>query len=189
MSWLFRRGIFKPLLAWIVILAAVGALAAVGFIYSGLFNVAATVEDSALLKWVLVGTREASIQSRAKAIQAPSPGGAEQLDNGFRLFREECAMCHTPPGGIETMMATGLNPEAPPLAELVEDMTDAELFWVTKNGIRFTGMPAWGPSHSDQDSWDVVAFMRASVDMPAEEYAAMDKRIPPGPPMHGHPGN
>lgn len=181
MSWLFQRGILKPLLAWIVILAVVGALAAVGFIYSGLFNVAATVEDSAPLEWVLVTTREASIQRRAQAIQAPPSAGAERLENGFRFFRQECAMCHTPPGREPRMMAKGLNPQAPPLAELVENMTDAELYWVTKNGIRFTGMPAWVSSHDDQYLWDVVAFMRTS-NMRAEEYDALDRRIPPEPP-------
>jgi hypothetical protein len=89
-------------------------------------------------------------------------------------------MCHTPPGREPTIMSMGLNPEAPDLADLVEDMTDAELFWVTKNGIRFTGMPAWASSpYGDQDIWDLVAFMRASVDMQAADYDAMDRRLPP----------
>ena len=86
-------------------------------------------------------------------------------------------MCHTPPGAEPTMMSEGLNPSAPPLAGLVSDMSDAELFWVTKNGIRFTGMPAWTASHDDQDIWNVVAFMRASATMEASEYEAFDQRL------------
>ncbi len=184
MTTLFRADLVKPLLAWLVILAVLVVLAGLAVLYSGIFNVAATVADSAPLRWVLVTAREASIQLHARDIEAPAaPSGAEQLDNGFRFFREECAMCHTPPGQEPTMMSKGLNPEAPDLAELVEDMTDAELFWVTKNGIRFTGMPAWASSHDDQDLWDVVAFMRASVDMEAEDYYAMDRSIPLGIPM------
>jgi len=164
---------------WTVVASAVlGVLIAAGVIYSGIFNVAATVEDAPPLRWLLVTTREASVQRRARDIQAPAPGGAERVENGFRIFREVCAMCHTPPGRPATAMTKGLNPEAPALAELVEDMTDAELFWVTKNGIRFTGMPAWGSSHNDQEIWDVVAFMRTSPDMKAADYDALDRRVP-----------
>lgn len=171
----------KLIVSTLAVAAVVGVLAALAVIYSGAFNVAATVVDSAPLNWLLVTTREASIKRRAKDILAPAPGGPEQLENGFRVFRQECAMCHTPPGQSVTSMAEGLNPQAPALNELVEDMTDAELFWATKNGIRFTGMPAWASSHDDQQIWDAVAFMRTSPDMSAAEYEALDRRVTPGP--------
>lgn len=170
----------KTVLATIGIGVVLAVLAALGVIYSGVFNVAATVEDAPPLRWALVTTREASIKRHARDIQAPAPGGTEQVENGFRVFREECAMCHTPPGRSPTMMAEGLNPQAPPLAELV-DMNDAELFWVTKNGIRFTGMPAWRPSRTDREIWDVVAFMRTSPNMKAADYDALERRVATGP--------
>jgi len=172
----------KTVLATVGIGIVLGVLVASAVIYSGLFNVAATVEDAPPLRWVLVATREASIRRHARDIQAPPPGMAGQVENGFRVFREACAMGHTPPGRPATPMTQGLNPEAPALAELVEDMSDAELFWATKNGIRFTGMPAWGSSHNDQEIWDLVAFMRTSLDMKAADYAALDRRVPSGPP-------
>ena len=178
MTSMFRLEIVKPLVAWLAILAVLGVLAALAFIYSGIFNVAATVVDAAPLRWVLVTTREASIQLHARDIEAPPLGEPQQVESGFRFFRLECAMCHTPPGREQTAMSKGLNPEAPALAELVEDMTDPELFWATRNGIRFTGMPAWISSYSDQDIWDVVAFMRAAVEMPAADYDALDQRLP-----------
>ncbi|MBI3674545.1 MAG: cytochrome c, partial [Rhizobiales bacterium] len=173
------KSIISALAIYTVAALVVGGLAGLAVMYSGIFNVAATVEDAAPLKWVLVTTREAAIQSRAKAIQVPELGGTTQVENGFRFFRQECAMCHTPPGQVGTMMSKGLNPAPPPLAGLVEDMTDAELFWVTENGIRFTGMPAWYPTHVDRDLWDVVAFMRAATAMKAADYEALDRRILP----------
>jgi mono/diheme cytochrome c family protein len=179
---LFRAELVRPLLGWLVILAVLGALTALAVIYSGIFNVAATVTDAPALRWLLITTREASIKRHARDIQAPALGGAEQVENGFRIFREACSMCHTPPGRAVTMMSKGLNPAAPPLAALVEDMTDVELFWVTKNGIRFTGMPAWAPSYTDQEIWDVVAFMRTSPNMKAADYDALDRRVSPAPP-------
>lgn len=178
MNSLLRANIVKPLLAWLGILLVLGALSALAVIYSGTFNVAATVEDAPALRWVLITTREASIKRHARDIRIPPLGGTEQVENGFRIFRRACVMCHAPPGRMATPMARGLNPAAPALAELVEDMTDAELFWVTKNGIRFTGMPAWEPSYNDQEIWDVVAFMRTSPDMKAADYDALERRLP-----------
>jgi mono/diheme cytochrome c family protein len=167
----------KTVLATLGISVLLGVIAGLGVMYSGVFNVAATVEDAAPLQWVLITTREASIRRHARDIQAPSR--PQQIENGFRFFRQQCVMCHTPPGGSVTMMSEGFNPKAPALAGLVEDMTDAQLFWVTKNGIRFTGMPAWGSSHNDSDIWDVVAFMRTTPNMKAADYDALDSRIPP----------
>jgi mono/diheme cytochrome c family protein len=181
----------KTILATLGISALVGVLAALAFIYSGIFNVAATVEDAPLLRWVFITTREASIKRHARDIRAPAPSGPEQMESGFRLYRQECAMCHTPPGRQARMMAKGLNPQAPELADLI-DMTDAEVFWVIKNGIRFTGMPAWVTSENGQKIWDVVAFLRMSSKMEAADYDALDRRVPPRQPMNeqgSDPGN
>jgi mono/diheme cytochrome c family protein len=178
-------GEWRPIIAALVIYTVVGfvlgVFAAFLVIYSGTFNVAATVKDSAPLRWVLITAREASVRRHARTVELPQLGGRQQVENGFRFFRDQCAMCHTPPGGQPTMMSEGLNPQAPPLAELVSDMNDAELFWVTKNGIRFTGMPAWTLSHKDQDIWSVVAFMRGASTMQAADYKVLDQRLS-GPP-------
>lgn len=71
------------------------------------------------------------------------PADAAHLANGFKIYREDCVMCHAPAARQPTPMALGFNPQAPSFEE--NDMTVAQLFWVAKDGIRFTGMPAWGP--------------------------------------------
>lgn len=169
----------KTILATLGISALLGVLAALAVIYSGIFNVAATVEDAPPLRWLLFTTREASIKRHARDIQAPAPGGAEQVERGFRLYREMCVMCHTPVGRTPTPMAIGLNPQAPSFAE--NDMSAAELFWATKHGIRFTGMSAWGPSRSDQELWDMIAFIQVLPKMSAADYDVLDRRVPSGP--------
>lgn len=77
-------------------------------------------------------------------------------------FESESAMCHTPAGRTPTAMAAGFNPQAPAFGEDADDMGEAELFWVTRNGIRFTGMPAWNQALNDQQIWDVVRSRRRS---------------------------
>ena len=169
----------KAILATLGISVLLVVLAALAVIYSGVFNVAATVSDAAPLRWVFVTTREASIKRHARDIQVPALGGAQQVENGFRIYREMCVMCHTPVGRTPTPMAIGLNPQAPSFEE--NDMTAAELFWATKNGIRFTGMSAWGPARSEQELWDVVAFLMTLPKMSAADYDALDRRVAPGP--------
>jgi len=181
-----RRNALKTILWTIGASALLGVIVALAVIYSGTFNVAATVTDASPLRWVFVTTREASIKRHARDIQAPALGGARQLESGFRIYREMCVMCHTPVGQTPTPMAIGLNPQAPTFEE--NDMTAAELFWATKHGIRFTGMSAWGPSRSDQELWDVIAFVMALPKMSAADYDALDRRVPPGPvPAKGQP--
>ncbi|MFH1820105.1 c-type cytochrome [Thiobacillus sp.] len=172
----------KTVLATLGVGALLAALAAFAVIYSGVFNVAATVEDAPPLRSVLVATREASIWRHARDIQTPPLGGAGQMERGFRIYREWCVMCHAPPGRPVPPMAKGLNPEAPAMVEEVEEMSPAELFWVTRNGIRFTGMPAWEASLSDTQIWDVVAFMRTLPRMTPADYDALERRFPPAPP-------
>lgn len=165
-------------------LVIIGALVVAGvvggliFMYSGVFNVAATVVDSSLLNWALVTVREASIGLHAREVPAPETGMVTDRDAGFALYRESCVMCHTPIGRTPRPMAVGFNPQAPGFGADADDMGDTELFWVTKNGIRFTGMPAWGPSLTDKEIWDITAFVMTMPEMTAAEYDAIDARIP-----------
>jgi mono/diheme cytochrome c family protein len=176
-----KRRPVKHVLVTLAIVAVVGALVSAGVLFSGLFNVAATVADAPALRWMFVTVREGSIKSHARDIQAPPLADTEHLVNGFKIYREDCVMCHTPTGRKPLPMALGFNPQAPTFAE--NDMTVAQLFWAAKNGIRFTGMPAWGPSLSDQDIWDVVGFVMTMPKMNPAEYDALDRGTPSRQPL------
>lgn len=159
----------------LLVVAVVGGLI---FMYSGVFNVAATVVDSSVLNWALVTVREASIGLHARDEPNPGAGMVADTDAGFVLYRQQCVMCHTPTGRTPEPMAVGFNPQAPTFGPGADDMSAAGLFWVTKNGIRFTGMPAWGPSLTDAEIWDLTAFVMALPEMTAADYDALDARIP-----------
>jgi len=81
-----------------------------------------------------------------------------------------CAGCHGAPGQDPEAMGQGLNPPPPDLAESALEWSPAELFWVTKNGIKMTGMPAWGATHDDDAIWPVVAFLTKLPDLDAAQY-------------------
>ncbi len=152
-------------------------------VYAGLFNVSTSWKDPALIRWVLATTRENAVKSRAASIKVPPMKGTQQVEEGFRSYREMCASCHTPPGASASPIAQGLNPEPPDLAKRAEQMSSAELFWVIKNGIRMTGMPAWGPTHKDEELWNIVAFVKTLPNMSSEDYRTLDQQASEG---HGH---
>lgn len=160
------RIFFKTLLA----LVAVVVLGVLAFVYSGVYNVAATDEHWPATHWLIHVAKERSIALRADAIRAPELGGREQLLAGAAAYDEMCASCHTPPGGDDTPLARGLYPAPPDMTHAVEEYSAAELFWVIKHGIKATGMPAWGPTHDDGELWPIVAFVRRLPELEAEEY-------------------
>ncbi|MEO8098279.1 MAG: c-type cytochrome [Acidobacteriota bacterium] len=74
-------------------------------------------------------------------------------------FADHCAACHGNRGDGKTPINAGLYPPAPDMRQTqTQELTDGELFYLIKNGVRFTGMPGWGGS--DEDNWKLVLFIR-----------------------------
>ena len=69
-------------------------------------------------------------------------------------------------------MQNQFNPPVPQLVNRVPPDADAWLFWVTKHGVRMTGMPSWGGVMSDDEMWKIVAFIKHSGQLPPEAAAA-----------------
>ncbi len=131
-----------------LIFGVVGALVVV---YSGMVEVAATKHPSALTSWFLNTTRDHSIHTRALSIAVPGLDAPGMLQLGAGHYKEMCVGCHGAPGVEAGDAAQGLEP-APPVLYQGPPMTKedaAETFWVVKNGIQMTGMPAFGKTHDD----------------------------------------
>jgi mono/diheme cytochrome c family protein len=147
-------------------------------LYFGAYNVAADVPHTQSVYWLLEVARERSIEVRAKDIVVPSDlADPKRILSGAGQYAEMCAVCHLAPGMKRTEIARGLYPRAPELRRGT-DLTPAEEFWVVKHGLKMTGMPAWGVTHSDELLWDVVAFLRKLPELSAEEYQALVKSAP-----------
>jgi mono/diheme cytochrome c family protein len=184
----------KNFITSLIIIVSIAALAGVGFVYSGMFNVAATNKDSTLLSWVLATTRERSIERLSSNIIAPDDtvlNKPENLLEGFEHYNEMCVVCHGAPGVDPGEAHEGLNPKPPLLAKAkhLKDDPAGELFWVIKNGIRMTAMPAWGPTHSDDKIWAMVAFVRKLPSMSAAEYKSMQQQLVESDHDHDHDDN
>jgi len=156
--------------AAVTLLAALGA---VGFAYSGLYDVAASAPHSGLVSWYLSTTSRASIEREAADVAVPDLSDDALIRAGANDFDAMCVGCHGAPGQPLAAVGQGLNPAAPDLGESVQHMSPAELFWVTKQGIRMTGMPAWGASHDDDALWPVVSFVLKLPGLDAAGYQAL----------------
>jgi mono/diheme cytochrome c family protein len=159
---------------FVVLLVAAGAAGLVT-VYSGIIDVGASNPHGFFTRWLLNTTMERSVRVHARGIKLPPLDDPRMVMQGFRHYREMCVGCHLAPGVTATEIRKGLMPRPPELQESVDDWTPAELFWVTKNGVKMTGMPAWGATHTNSEIWAIVAFLEKLPHMSAEQYAAMDK--------------
>lgn len=92
---------------------------------------------------------------------------------GLDHYRENCVGCHGAPDVEPAELAKGLHPGAPELWKDSEEMADGELFWTIRQGVRMTGMPAFAPTHTDQEIWKIVAFVRHLPHLTGEETAKL----------------
>lgn len=176
-----RTVIYTLLISAVVVL--IGGML---FIYSGAFDVSAGWKDGPLVRWIVVTTRERSIETRSEDIKpAVDLNDHKVLMEGFKHYREMCVECHRAPGLEASETSKGLNPKPPNLSRSdVDEDPPGEIFWVIKNGIRMTGMPAWGVTHSDEKIWAMTAFVQKLPKMTPAQYKAYDKEA--GPPSHDH---
>jgi mono/diheme cytochrome c family protein len=161
----------KVFLGLVLIAVVVGVIV----MYTGVINVAATNPHNPITAMVLSTTMDNSVRAHAKGISAPALEDEQMVTEGFGHYREMCVECHLAPGISSSEIRAGLMPTPPKLQEAVKEWQPAELFWVIKNGVKMTGMPAWGPTHSDAKIWSIVAFLEKLPDMTADQYREMDK--------------
>jgi mono/diheme cytochrome c family protein len=158
------------------LLALVGAVAVA--VYAGLYNVAADVPHTQPVYWLFETVRDRSIASRARDIVVPNDlSDPARISSGAGQYGEMCSGCHLVPGMERTEISRGLYPRAPELRRKT-DLTAAEQFWIVKHGVKMTGMPAWGVTHSDELLWDVVALLRKLPELTKEQYEALVKSAP-----------
>lgn len=170
-----RRSLIRVRLnAMLVTLAAVLVLAVTAGLWvvaTGAYNVAATESHWPITEWALNTLQHKSVAARAGQLPVAIPDDPAALDHGFEHFHRMCVECHAAPGFDRGDDGQGLTPTPPRLEEEAHEWTDAELFWITKHGVRLAGMPAFGPTHTDEEIAGIVGFIRVMETMTEEEYA------------------
>ena len=140
--------------------ALVVAAAAGAFVYSGVYDTAATDQHTAPIYWLLKTTMRQAIRRHAKGVETPLLGDASLVMRGRILFDANCVRCHGAPGIAREPFALGLRPLPANLANTGIEWRPPDLFLTIKDGLKMTGMPAWEFRLSDDDLWAIVAYLQ-----------------------------
>ena len=114
----------------------------------------------------------------------PVMSSPDVLSEAMAHFADHCATCHANDGSGDTAIGRGLYPKPPDMrAAGTQDLTDGELFYIIHNGIRLTGMPAFGQGSPDDDtdSWKLVHFIRHLPSITSDEVEKMKGMNPKSP--------
>jgi mono/diheme cytochrome c family protein len=119
-------------------------------------------------KWeraFMVSSVHASVRRHAPELPNPVPPNDENLIAGGRMYVNECSGCHGTPGKPDDS-GESLYPPTPQLAITGTSLTEAQIFWVAKHGIRLSGMFSNGKWDSDQKLWTVAAYIKRINSLP-----------------------
>ena len=174
---LVARGRWRRLLragaAWAAVFAAAAIVGGGLFAWSGLYSVAASRGHWPAVELFLHFGMRSSVRTHALAIAVPDLADRARVERGAAHFQGGCAPCHGAPGQPASPIVRGMLPEPSDLVAVVPTWKPSELFWIVKNGFKYTGMPGWPAVGRDDEVWDVVAFLQQLPQMATEPYRAL----------------
>src|SRR6202795_1484681 len=176
-----KRSIWELAVLSLVIAVTLGVLVGVYFVTAG---VSARPQPGAVETFVARTVRNLAIGWHAGQPPNPVPNTEETIAEGRAHFADHCASCHANDGSGDTEMGRGLYPRAPDMRLAVtQKLEDHELFYIIENGIRLTGMPAWGTGKKagEDESWRLVSFIRHLRQITPEEIEQMESLNPKSP--------
>jgi mono/diheme cytochrome c family protein len=132
--------------------------------------------------YVAKTSRRLSVPASQRNAANPFASSPEVLAEMRAHFADHCAICHGNDGSGKTQIGQNLYPKAPDMRlPRTQNLTDGELYYTIHNGIRLTGMPAWGTDEKDEDSWKLVLFIRHLPQLTSAEEREMEALNPKGP--------
>lgn len=171
-------------------LAVIGALAivtVVGGAFAGMSmlrrGLSARAAPSRLEEFVALRARSLATPANVRDRKNPLAINQDVMAGGRHHFADHCAQCHANDGSGKTEMGQNLYPKSPDMrGARTQGLTDGELYSTIENGIRLSGMPAWGEEHGNgEETWALVAFIRHLPEVGPDELREMKKMNPKGP--------
>ncbi len=166
----------RTILATIAALATIGVVSAACVIWAGLYNIGATRQHVQPVFSVLTFAMHRSVRLHARDIVAPPLEDEAMVRRGATCFHDKCTQCHGAPGVAQGDIGKSMQPLPGPLVNATQTFHPHELYWITRHGIRLSGMPAWEFRLTDGQIWDVVAFLQRLPKLTPQAYAEMAQR-------------
>ena len=173
------RALLRLIVAILAVVGLAAVAAAVTFLAGG---ISAQREPGRLESALAPKLRSMAIPSSAKHMPNPVPASEDAVKAGMEHFADHCAICHANDGSGDTEMGRHLYPRVPDMRQpATQNLTDGELFYIIENGVKLTGMPAWGGEHGSGDSsWKLVDFIRHLPKLTPDELKEMKRLNPKG---------
>jgi mono/diheme cytochrome c family protein len=164
----------------LLVIAAIG----VGAIYVASRGFSAREEPTGIEAFIAGRLRHMAMPRGAREAMNPVAATPEVLSEAMEHFADHCATCHANDGSGNNAIGKGLYPKPPDMRQAAtQNLSDGELYYIIHNGVRFTGMPAFGPpdGSEDVDSWKLVRFIRHLPQITDNELARMKEMNPKSP--------
>jgi len=159
-------------------LVAIGAGYGVVLVRRGF---SARAEPSYIETLLAAGARKLAVPSDYRDLRNPFPASTELVQAGMEHFADHCATCHANDGGGNTLFGRGLYPKPPDMrAAATQNKTDGELYYTIENGVRLSGMPAFGgrSKTDDAETWHLIIFIRHLPKLTEQELLKMESLNP-----------
>lgn len=168
----------RALVVLIAIAVMIGGILAYSIASRGLST---RTEPAAVEAWLARTMRRLATPPAVRSTSNPVEPTDAVLTEGLEHWADHCAVCHSNNGSGDTGIGRGLYPRAPDMrAAPTQELTDGELFSIIENGMRLTGMPAWGTGtpEGERASWALVHFIRKLPALTEDELARMEALNP-----------
>jgi mono/diheme cytochrome c family protein len=165
----------------IIITLIVLILAGVGFAMLGFFPTAANVEPSHFESHFAMGAIDASMERHAPRVTNPLMPTDQNLEDGMKLYTMNCAQCH---GGLDrkpSPLATSFYPPPPNFISDPPDDPEWHIFYTIRTGVRYSGMPAWDKTLTEEDMWKITTLLSHMDKLPpaVQEYWKANFNVAP----------
>jgi mono/diheme cytochrome c family protein len=167
----------KTALLTLAAAALAGAAAMACFIWTGVYDISANGSHTQPVHSLLELTMHRSVKRHAADIRTPPLADEALVARGALCFRDHCVQCHGGPGVAQAGIGRSMQPLPGPLVDAPQRWQPRELYWITRNGIKMSGMPAWQHRLADEELWAVVAFMQR---LPSLTAADFERQAGPG---------
>jgi mono/diheme cytochrome c family protein len=173
------RLVAKTVVLTLLAASALGAAAGFTVLRAGWYNIGATSQHLPIVYKLLEQGMRYSVRHHAREVAEPPPGGDAQVLRGAAVYRDNCAQCHGGPGFAQSLHGMSMQPVPGPLADAGKHWKPRELYWITRHGIKMSGMPAWEFHLNDDEMWAVVAFLNRLPALSAADYRALTAAAAP----------
>ena len=165
------------------VVATILAIIIGGYLYAkkGYMDFSADQKPSSTETHFAMAAVDASTDRHAGDHKNPLQPTDENVVAGTILYRDHCAGCHGTPSNPDSQFGHSFNPPVPQFFKEGSDMADNQSFYIIQHGIRWSGMPAWNKTLSENQTWQIVTFLSHLQKLPPaaqKELAPADTSAP-----------